>query len=385
LRVLIAHNRYRAAGGEERHVELLDRGLTAAGVNVWRFERKSTDLDGSLFRKSATTLGLAYRPGAGGIPRILRLRRPTVVHFHNIWPLLTPSALRAAKHSGATVVLTIHNYRFACPGGTLLRHGLVHDDCIQGSSLRCGLRNSRGNRVESFAYGVALEIQRRAGMLRRWVDAFIAPSEFMAEMLVRSGLPQERVYVVPYGLPLPAETPAPERRHVLFVGRLVAEKGVRTLLAAARLRPDVPIVIAGDGTLAPAAKAVSHNVRYAGRLDRADIAKALSEAAFTVVPSEWHDNLPFAALESFAAGRAVVATRMGGLPEIVDHGMTGLTVPPNDPLALAAAMGRLWDDHQRAADMGRRARTVAESRFHIDQQTAEHLRLYGRLAKGGRG
>ncbi len=201
LRVLIAHNRYHEVGGEERHVELLERGLAEAGVDVLRFERDSGELDGSVIRKAVAGLVLTYRPGAGGIRQVLREWRPSVVHFHNIWPLLTPSALRAAKRSGAAVVLTAHNYRFACPGGALLRDGLLHEDCIEGSSLLCGLRNPRESRFESLAYGLALEIQRRLGMLRRWVDAFVAPSEFMARMLVRSGLPRDRVHVIPHGLP----------------------------------------------------------------------------------------------------------------------------------------------------------------------------------------
>ena len=193
MRVLIAHNRYRVEGGEDRHVELLGRGLAEAGLQVRRYEKTSSVLEEGAVQKAFAGLTVAYRPGGGGIRPILREWQPSVVHFHNIWPLLTPSALRAAKASGAVVVMTIHNYRFACPGGTLLRGSVIHEDCIYGSSLRCALRNPRGNRAESMAYGFALEIQRRFSMLRRWVDVFIAPSQFMARMLVAAGVPYEQV------------------------------------------------------------------------------------------------------------------------------------------------------------------------------------------------
>ncbi len=133
---------------------------------------------------------LAYDPAAGGISDALKQWRPEVVHFHNIWPLLTPAALRLAKRSGASVVLTLHNCRFACPGGTCsveahpATNGLRDNACLSGSSLRCALTNNpRRARGESVAYGAALEIQRRVGMLRRWVDAFIAPSGYVAAML----------------------------------------------------------------------------------------------------------------------------------------------------------------------------------------------------------
>jgi glycosyltransferase involved in cell wall biosynthesis len=382
LRVLIAHNRYRRPGGEERHVELLERGLTQAGVEVHRFERNSAELDRSVTKRATAALTLAYRPGGGGITRALAERRPSVVHFHNLWPLLTPSALRAAKTSGAAVVLTLHNYRFACAGGTLLRKGVIHEDCIEGSSLRCALGNPRENWPESLSYGVALEVQRKVRMLARWVDAFVAPSKFMAGMLVRSGLPRERVHVIPYGVPISVTPPLTERRFALFVGRLVPEKGVRTLLSASRLEPKVPLVIAGDGPLASEAQATGDVTRYVGALDRESVSEALHQAAFTVVPSEWYDNLPFSALESFAAGRAVIATRIGGLPEIVDDGITGRLVPPNDAPALAAAIAGLWRNPDRSMKMGERAQTVAEERFELERQTSQLLALYADLTAG---
>src|SRR5581483_7170306 len=97
VRVLIAHNRYRTPGGEERHVDLLEQGLLQRGVEVRRFERDSAELDRSRGRRAAAALTLAYRPGGGGIGRALDQWRPDVVHFHNIWPLLSPAALRIAR------------------------------------------------------------------------------------------------------------------------------------------------------------------------------------------------------------------------------------------------------------------------------------------------
>jgi glycosyltransferase involved in cell wall biosynthesis len=376
VRVLIAHNRYRFAGGEERHVELLERGLQAAGIAVRRFERDSAELEESRIRRAAAGAFLAYRPRAGGIGRALKDWKPTVVHFHNIWPLLTPSALSEAKRTGARVILTAHNYRFACPGGTLLRGATAHHDCIEGSSLRCGLRDPRGSRTESIVYGMAIELQRRLGMLGRWVDAFVAPSRFMAAMLVRSGLPRDRVHVVASGVPVPHAPPRQRPEHVLFHGRLAPEKGVATLLEAARLNSRIPLALAGSGPLASAAEAAGGNVRYLGDLDEAGLRRALSQAALTVVPSECYENLPLAALEALALGRPVVATRMGGLPEIVDDGETGRLVPPGDSPALATAIARLWEEPQLTAAMGRRAHAVAAARFTLERQTEQLIDLY---------
>ena len=374
--MLLAHNRYRLPGGEERNVDGLEAALTDAGMEVRRHERDSATLDDSPLQRVLAGLALTYRPGAGGIRSALRDWQPSVVHFHNIWPLLTPSALRAASQSGAAVVLNVQNYRFACPGGTLLRSGEIHEDCIEGSSLLCGLRNPRSSRLEGVAYGIALELQRRLRMLDRWVDAFIAPSEFMRQMLVRAGLPPARIHVIPNSVPLTDQPQASERKYVLFFGRLVPEKGVRTLLEASRLLPDVPIVFAGDGPLAAEVSGAGGRTRYLGVLDPGGVTEALRQAAFTVVPSEWYEPLGRTAVESFEAGRAVVATRMGGLPEVVDNESTGLLVEPRAPAALAGAIERLWSDPRRAAEMGNQARATAEERFSRNEQTARLLQIY---------
>jgi glycosyltransferase involved in cell wall biosynthesis len=373
MRVLIAHNRYRLAGGEERHVELLETGLRQAGVQVRRFERDSDEVERSPGRRLLTGLGLAYRPGGGGIGTVIDEWQPDVVHFHNIWPLLTPAALRIANARKTAVLLTAHNYRFVCPGGMLLRDGSIHQNCIEGSSLMCALRSPRESFAESLAYGVALEVQRRLRMLERWVDAFIAPSTFMAEILVRAGFARGKVHAIAYGIPASAESRS-VGRSALFIGRLSAEKGVRTLLEAARLVPEIPVVVAGAGPLESEVRAAP--VTYLGRLDQQRLSEALDGAAFSLAPSEWYDNQPFAVLEAFASGRPVVATRIGGLPELVRDEVTGLLVSPHSPAELAGAMRRLWLDPNLTQQLGANAFSDAREKFSLPTQVAKLVALY---------
>lgn len=380
MRVLLAHNRYRVAGGEERHVELLERGLLDQGIEVRRFERNSAELANSLPKRLVAGATLAYRPGGGGITSVLDEWKPDVVHFHNIWPLLTPAALRLAGHRGAAVVLTLHNYRFACPGGTCpsrdqpLDGGFLNTQCIQGSAILCALRhNPRRGRLQSCAYGIAVETQRRLNFMDRWADAFIAPSAFVGQMLGLAGLSEDRVHVIPHGLP-PSESNPSGENFALFAGRLTPEKGITTLLDAARIASDVPLVIAGEGSVPNEVHGA--NVTYVGKLDRTQMATTLGESAFTVMPSEWHENFPYSALESFAAGKAVIATTVGGLPEIVTHGETGLLVAPHAPGALADAMRTLWHDPALAARLGASASRVARERFSLARQVEKTVELY---------
>jgi glycosyltransferase involved in cell wall biosynthesis len=214
-------------------------------------------------------------------------------------------------------------------------------------------------------------------MLARWTDAFVAPSRFMAEMLVRSGIPRDSVHVIPNGVPVtePRQS-GPARDYVLFVGRLAPEKGIRTLLAASSKVPEIPFAFAGDGPLAEQVRSVGGNVRYLGRLDSEGVSKALDRAAFTVVPSEWYENCPLALLESLAACRTAVVTDIGGLSEVVEEGSTGVSVAPKDPGRLAEAISELWGNPGRAAAMGEAARRAAETHYSLRTHIDRLMRVY---------
>lgn len=383
MRVMIAHNRYRFAGGEERHVELLRTALPNAGIEVQSYEVDSAYIERSQLSKLAAGVALAYRPKAAGIPSVLREWKPDVVHFHNIWPLLTPSALRAAKCLGAAVILTAHNYRFACPAGTLLRNGVVHDDCIGGSSLACALRGARESRLEGLAYGFALAVHRRLRLLERWVDAFVCPSEFVADMLIRSGISEDKVHVIRNGVPRYNQHKLQTRHFALYAGRLSDEKGIKTLLSASQLAREVPLVIAGDGPLVEEVRAAPSHVEYVGFLERDRIVDALSKAAYTILPSEFYENCPYAVLDSLMAGTPVLASRIGGLGELVEDGVTGRLVEAGEPAALANAMIEMWKS-QELATMGYRAKAKAETDYLLDGRLDELIGLYEIMLRPGR-
>lgn len=384
MHVLLAHNRYRTPGGEEAHIRLLERGLRPFGVDVSLLDPVSPRHPGRLqrVRLGAT---LAYRPaGRRLLDKALTSQEPDVVHFHNLTPLLTPAAVREAHRFGAATVLTTHNYRFACPSGTLLRNGRIHEDCIEGSSLLCGLRNSRGVWSESIAYGLAIEIQRRLRMLHRWVDAFIAPSNFMAKMLERAGYPAERIHVIYHSTPIEPR-PSEAGSFVFYAGRLSNEKGVQTLLDAAARAPQVPVRIAGEGPLVELVRrAESDRLTYLGQLDQAAVAKLRREALATIAPSECYEGQPLGVLESMAAGTPVIASRLGGLAEIVADGETGTLVSAGDADAFARAMEALWDDRPRAAALGKRAWEFARERFDPETQLGRLIQLYESLLSAPR-
>jgi len=380
MKVLLVHNRYRHTGGEERHVDLLEMSLRGQGLSVERFERDSTMLELSRATRLRAAGTLTYRRGVEReVARYLASSRPDVVHVHNIWPLLTPAVLRAASNSGAAVVMTMHNYRFACPSGTLLRNGKVHEDCIDGSSLRCAIRGARDRRGESLAYGIAIALHRRLHFLERWVNRFIAPSDFLRRMMVRAGLPDDRISLVPSGVPIEPEQP-PAADHMggfLYAGRLSQEKGIEVLLGAVRLAPQLPVAVAGSGPLEGLLRAEAPPaVEVTGPVTRNELTLLRRGSLIVLQPSVCYEVSPLASLEAMADGRGVIASRIGGLPELIEDGINGLLVEPGDPVALANAMTSVWSSPARAREFGANGRRRAEHEFALERQTARIIDVY---------
>jgi glycosyltransferase involved in cell wall biosynthesis len=230
----------------------------------------------------------------------------------------------------------------------------------------------------------------RGRRLYERVDALVSPSAFLRDRLVDGGLPAGRLHVLPNPVvaaaaprPLP---PGPPR--VLYASRLVAEKGVGVLLdAAARLPAGVRVRIAGSGRVERAVRDRVAGGRLPvdllGPLPPGEVAAELRAATAAVLPALWWENCPMAVLEAAAQGVPVVASAVGGVPELVDDGGTGLLVPPGDPVALAAALTRLVRDPAAAAGMGSAAWARVRERHDPGAHVAALLALYGAVRNGG--
>lgn len=312
-----------------------------------------------------------------GLARALDRFGPDLVHFHNIYHQLSPSILRPVRARGIASVMTLHDYKLACPSYQLLSHGVICERCVEGSTL-----NAVRERCKSGSLGASSILALESGLHRRMnaygaVDRFVSPSHFLRDVMVRAGIPSERIVTLANAVAVPQSegsvTPRPAGRAgaatYVFAGRLAPEKGVDTLIRALAATPEgIELDIAGDGPSRPelerlAAHMASGRVRFHGRLDKAAVAALVTESRAMVVPSRWHENQPMTILESFAAATPVIATALGGMPELVRDGVEGRVVPPNDPQALARALRDLADDPEDAQRMGERARQRFTAEF----------------------
>ncbi len=364
MRVLVVHNRYRVEGGEERSVELQLRALDRAGIDHALYERRSSETS----RAGAAKALVRGGADADDIAAAVRALGADVVHVHNMQPLIGPRGLEAARAAGARVVLHLHNLRLFCAIGVASRDGGPCFRCHHRFTLPGLVLNCRGSLPEAAAYATALSLHQPRVLAA--VDRFVTPSHYAARQLARLGLPAARISVLEHYLPAGAfaeRSRAAEGRYALVAARLSPEKGIGVAIEACA-RVGVPLKIAGDGPQAAqlrAAAAHAPDVEFLGRVDRGRMASLLAGAALALMPSRYHEFSPYAALEAAAAGVPVVATRMGGLPELLGPERC---VELGDTAALEARVSALWTDPAQRAREGEalleRAREAhGESRF----------------------
>ncbi|MCZ4606751.1 glycosyltransferase [Streptomyces sp. Lzd4kr] len=375
MHVLVVHNRYASAqpSGENKVVDQEVELLRAAGHQVELFERRSDDIaDRSLLGKAALPFLVPWNPAVRTeLAARLRAERPDVVHVHNVFPLLSPAVLAACADAGVPAVATLHNYAQVCPPGTLQRDGRPCTECVGSAAPLPAVRHGcyRNSRLATVPLAVSLSVNRR-----RWwsgVERFLCISAAQRGVLVRAGMPAERLVVKHNFVPDPDERRSGAGEHVLYLGRLAEAKGVRLLMTAwdelaAAGGVGVPLVIAGTGPLeqeVTAWAAGRDDVRYVGLYDTAECRKAIARSVAVVAPSTWLEAFGLVVVEAMAAGVPVVAAGHGAFVELVEDGVTGLLHRPGEPGSLASCIRRIAAGPDRNREMGRAARRRYELGF----------------------
>lgn len=383
LSVLCVHNRYIQPGGEDQVFESEAQLLAGNGCRVEKVEEQTTYPDG-LVRKIAAAVDCVWsRSWHQEFKARLRDLRPDVVHVHNFFSAISPSVYYACREEGVPVVQTLHNYRLLCPAASFYRDGKICEECLEHGpfhAVRYGCY--RDSRLATAALATMLEVHRKKNTWTEMVDCYIALTEFARQKMIQGGLPAEKIRVKPnFVLP----DPGPRRGngdYALFVGRLVDLKGVGTLLAAwSELPPSIPLVIAGDGPYRPEmekqiADLKLTNVDYRGRLSRQHTLDAMKGARFLMFPSEWYEGFPVTIAEAFACGVPVLCSRLGGMQEIVENGVTGLHFTPGDAADVREKVLWAWSHPQETSTMGFAARAEFEAKYGAERNFGMLSEIY---------
>jgi len=318
--------------------------------------------------------------------------RPDVVHFHNVYHQLSPSVVKATSRSGVPSVMTLHDYKLACPSYQLLAHGKPCTACLDG-----GPWQAVRTRCKDDSLGASTMLAAETWLHQRLhayagVGVFICPSRFLRDVMSRAGVYPDRLRVIPHFVEA-AGGPVNQGRGgpVVFAGRLSPEKGVDTLVRAAASLPEgATVTVAGDGPSRADLQQLAEDVapgrvRFVGRLPKEKLLQQVAGATAMAVPSRWYENQPMTVLEALTASTPVVASDLGGIPELVRDRVDGRLVPPDDPQALADALAELLVDPPLAAAYGRAGRARVLADFALDRHLGSLELAYRDAAEYQRG
>ena len=313
---------------------------------------------------------------------LIQAEKPDVAHLQCIHGYITPSIVSELKSHGIPIVWTLHDYKTICPNSLLLSHGNICEDCRGQKFFWATIKKcKRGSLAASLL--ISIEAYVHHGMnLYAGVDQFIGPSCFLCKKIGEFDFGRYRLSYIPHFIFSDCYEPSYEAgSYALFFGRLDAHKGILTLLKAAAINRNIPIKIAGDGALLnKLAEEIRrqglHHVSLMGFLTGDPLSALIRNAAFIVFPSIWYENAPFSILESYAFGKPVIASNLGGITEHIKDGETGFLCEPGNDEELARKMAYLYERPEFCEEMGRNARALIDAEYSPPKHYANLMRVY---------
>lgn len=309
-----------------------------------------------------------------------------IVHLHSWYKRLSPAILPVLRDAGVPVVQTLHEYRAVCSRSTMFRDGAICRECAGGRHWPALVHRCNGSVAKTLASVAEMTIADGLGY-RSIVKRFLPVSDFQRGLLREMGMADAQMRTLPNPVSMPAAAPpAGEDKigPVLFVGRLESYKGVDLFIDLVRARPDVRFAMAGDGSARASIEAAPlANLTLLGQMGRAELLAAVRAAACVVVPSLWPEAFGLTAVEAMAAGTPVVASRTGGLSEIVRDTVDGYLVEPGDLDGFIAAIDQILVDPARARAMGQAGRGRAAEAFSEDRFYTRLMTIYSDVIAEG--
>ena len=311
--------------------------------------------------------------------------RIDIAHLNNIYHQLSPSILRTLHRRGVPMVMSLRDYKVVCGSYQMLAQDRPCEACRGGKHLQATLRRCvKDSLAASVLTTVEMTLHHRILDLYGLVDLFISPSAFLKDKVREMGFPGEVVHLPNFvgGLAEVAPQYGSARPRLVYSGRLGREKGLATLMRAAKGLP-LRLEIIGEGPMREPLEALARqesiaNVEFTGYLSGALLQDHVRAATAVVVPSQWYENNPRSVIEAFALGKPVIGARIGGIPELVRHGDTGLTFTPGDVQALRGCIDEMLAQPARAVDMGRRGRHLVETELSPERHYARLMQVYER-------
>lgn len=282
--------------------------------------------------------------------------KPDVVHINNIHTQLSPVIAEVARDNGIRVVWTIHDLKLLCPRYDCLKDGTtLCEKCFSGDKKFCLNNNCiKGSKLASWiGYREAEKWNRER--LEACTDVFICPSKFMADKMMQGEFDADKIKTLCNFIDVDKcqKQDYVKGDYYCFIGRLSHEKGAATLIEAAN-KLDYKLVVIGGGPLDKELRSkAKDNIEFVGFKQWDEIKELVEKAKFSVIPSEWYENNPLSVIEAQCLGTPVLGARIGGIPELIEEGTTGMTFESGNADDLTEKIQVMWNaafDYQRIAE-----------------------------------
>lgn len=378
MNILMLHNRYKIMGGEDVSTEAEIDLLRNAGHEVTFLEADNHEITGTINKARAALSTVWSRRWYQIVDEKLRTGQFDILHVQNFFPLISPAVYYAASRHGVKVVQAVRNYRIACPAYNLFRNGSLCTDCVGTTFKLPGIRRRcyRGSRVGTGAIAAMSGVHRIAGTWQNKVDRYIAISDYVADILCAEGVPGEKISIKPNFVNLEKYKSSDinnDRSFILYVGRISPEKGIDILLDAyEKTDTDIPLYIVGEGDTQ---NITDNRVRLLGRKPLPEVYELMHNAHCVILPGGWPEPFGRVAVEAFACGTPVIASDIGGLVEIVDHGQNGFLFEVGNSQDLASKLDLFLSTKTNKENM----RQTAYSSYREKYTPAKNLEMITEL------
>lgn len=388
MKILMAHNFYKstAPSGEDIVFQNEFKLLQNNGIDVITYTKHNDDIQKlSIYSKLKLPTKCiwsieTYRE----IKKLIRREKPDIVHFHNIWYLISPSAYYACKDYGVVpIVQALHNFRIFCANGLLLRNNNVCEECLNKVPWKAIFYGCYNN-SHFYSIPIALTewVHQIIGTWKNTVNSYIALTNFSKNKFIQAGISQDKIYIKPNFLPNPPEPDYSNNDYAIFIGRLSKEKGIEILIEAFKKLPKfLKLFIIGDGPLRTKIEDLLksekiYNINLIGSLNHSQCIQFLKKSSCLILPSICFETFSMVICEAFACGKPVIASNIGAMAELVENGKTGLLFEPKNPEELAMKVKWMIENKDACVEMGKNARKVFEEKYTEEKNINMLLDIY---------
>jgi glycosyltransferase involved in cell wall biosynthesis len=406
MKVLMCHKFLFEDGGPERYILGLSSILEKQGNQVAYFAmhhpkniktRYSKYFVSQIFldnhhrvnwiTKMRTAIKIIYSLEAKRkMEMLISEQKPELAHLHNIYHQISPSILPVLHQKGIPVVMSLHDYKLACPNYKLMTQGGICEKCNSSKYYQAIFHKCvKDSFSTSLLNCIEMYVHKLLKLYEKNVDLFLSPSLFMREKLSEFGLDKSKIlYLPPWVKEIESPPSYTYSDFFLYFGKISREKGVETLIKAMETIKEGQLVIAGEGEEEERLKRYIDqnrigNVKFMGFMERSKLNELIRASRFVVLPSEWYENSPSVIYESFALGKSVIGSRIGGIPELIKEGVNGLLFEPKNVEDLAEKISYLYHHPLLAQKMGMEARKNVEEKYSVEEYYHNLLSIYQNL------